>query len=496
VTEDANPPVGQLANWPESEPLSPASLPALKAHGIPLPEYDRARTQTGVVHFGPGAFHRVHQAFYFDAALARDPRWGICEVALQSPGVRDALAPQQGLYSLAILDAVSNWRVIGSIRELLVARETPATVLERLVAPTTRLVTATITEKGYCLTADGGLDQAHPDIRHDLAIPGQPVSFVGYLVEGLRRRRERGVNAPTVLSCDNLTSNGKRLRRAVTEFAALRDADLARWIGAEVAFPCTMVDSITPATDDALRARAASELGVTDRWPVQREAFTQWVIEDTGRGELPDWGAIGVTVTNDVAGFEHAKLRLLNGAHSSLAYLGTLAGHETVAQAMSDTALASFVERLMREDILPTVTAPLGLELPSYITAVLTRFRNPAIRHLLSQIAWDGSQKLPFRILGTLADARAAGRSLERLCVPLIAWFQFVRRRVRDDIRIVDPLADRLVAIANQCTGDAQHDVALFLALEPVFPRQIANDATIIAALVRAYGRNAVTGDH
>jgi fructuronate reductase len=247
-----------------------------------------------------------------------------------------------------------------------------------------------------------------------------------------------------------------------------------------------MVDSITPATDTALRDLVAERLGVVDRWPVQREAFTQWVIEDCMRGPQPDWGAIGVTITNDVAGFERAKLRLLNGAHSSLAYLGSLAGYETVAQAMRDPQLASFVRSLMIEDIAPSIAAPGGLEVPDYIEAVLQRFRNPALRHLLSQIAWDGSQKLPFRLFGTVLDAIEARRPLSRLCLPIAAWFHFIRRKARLGELCNDPLAPQLLAIGNACTGEAARDVDAFLALT-IFPRTLTGSGEFVAALINAY---------
>ncbi len=248
-------------------------------------------------------------------------------------------------------------------------------------------------------------------------------------------------------------------------------------------FPCTMVDSITPATDDALRARVKDALGVDDLWPVQREFFSQWVIENKLRGPQPDWASVGVTVTDDVAGFERAKLRLLNGAHSTLAYTGSLAGYETVSSAMGDQALATFVRRMMIENIRSGLAAPQGLDLDQYIEAVLRRFRNPTIRHLLSQIAWDGSQKLPFRILPTITENLAAGRSIARLCVPLAAWFHFIRRMTRDERQIMDPLAAQLGELAKRCTGDAAGDVAAFLSLEKVFNADLARNATFRAAL-------------
>lgn len=469
--------------------LKAANLSTLAARGVQLPAYDRAQVQTGVVHFGPGAFHRVHQAFYLDEALHHDLRWGICEVALQSTGVRDALAPQDGLYTIAVLDREASYRVIGAVKELLVARESPKAVLSRLIDPATKLVTATITEKGYCLRPDGGLDTTHADIQHDLQNPESPRTLVGYLAYSLKQRRQERTAPPNIVSCDNLAENGKRLRRAVVEFAAQSDGEMAKWIETEVCFPCTMVDSITPATDDALRARVANALGMEDRWPVQREAFCQWVIEDHLRGPIPDFASVGVTVTNDVAGFERAKLRLLNGAHSTLAYVGSLAGLETVYNAISEPTLAAFVQKLMREDFKSSLTPPKALNLDAYIDAVLARFGNPAIRHLLAQIAWDGSQKLPFRVLNTMSEALAADRPIERLCVPLAAWFHFVRRKAVAGETITDPMADKLSQLGQRCNGDANHDVSEFLTLERFWPGELAKNARVKSGLVQAYDR-------
>lgn len=473
--------------------LSHAQLPALRARGVRVPAYDRDCVRIGVVHFGPGAFHRAHQACYLDAALASDPRWGIAEVSLHSGAVRDALAPQNGLYTLAVRDEHSQFRVIGAIRELLLSPEAPAVVSDRLADPHVALVTATVTEKGYCLRADGSLDLHHPEIAHDIAHPDAPRSLIGHLCRGLARRRELGNPPPNIVSCDNLTDNGPRLRAAVLELARRHDTDLARWIEEEVAFPRTMVDSITPAIDDALRAHVAAQLGVTDAWPVQREAFSQWVIEDCMRGTQPDWLAIGVTISPDVAGFERAKLRLLNGAHSALAYLGLIAGHETVAQAMRDPPIASFVRQLMVEDIAPAVVAPRGLDVPDYIESILRRFRNPALSYQLVQIAGDSSQKLPFRLLGTLVDAVAARRPLQRLCLPIAAWFHFVRRQARTGGRLNDPLASQLLAIGTAATGDPVHDVHAFVAL-PIFPDALRESAEFVRTLADAYAKLTAQG--
>jgi fructuronate reductase len=474
-----------------SEFLSQATL-ARVPREVKRPAYDRTAVDVGIVHFGPGAFHRVHQAWFVDKLLARDPRWGICEVSLRSTDVRDALAPQDGLYTLASLDESTSHRIIGAVKQTLVAPEDPESVLKQLTAPRTRVVTMTVTEKGYCLGADGHLDMAHQDILRDLRSPHSPTSLIGYLVEALRRRHASGTGPLTIISCDNLVDNGTRLGRAVQQLARVAKPDLARWIENEVAFPRTMVDSITPATTDDLRERVAAVLGMTDRWPVQREGFVQWVIEDRSAGpgsdnDGPDWESAGVIVTDNVGAYDRAKLRLLNGAHSSLAYLGLLAGHETVAGAMEDADLAAFVGTMMRRDILPTLAAPRGLDLTGYIQAILKRFRNPAIRHALAQIAWDGSQKLPFRLLGTIQDNLLAGRPVDRLCVPVVAWMHFVRRKAVDGEQVVDPLAKRLFDIGKHCQNRASADLPMFLALEQVFAAALVGNEIFTSGLARAY---------
>jgi fructuronate reductase len=464
-----------------------ASALAQLPPNIERPRYDLGKVGIGIVHLGPGAFHRAHQAWYLDDALDHDPRWGISAVSLKSAALRDALADQDGLYTVAVLDEAVRYRVIGSLRERLVAAEDRERVFARLAAPETKIVSLTVTEKGYCLGADGLLDSGHPDIRADLRSPAQPVSAIGYLAEALRRRRVAGLAPFTAISCDNLSDNGGKLGRAVVAFARARDGGLASWIEAEAAFPRTMVDSIVPATDAALERCVAAALGKVDRWPVQREAFAQWAIEDRFCNDTPDWAAVGVTVSGDVGALERAKLRLLNGAHSTLAYLGLLTGHETVAAAMGDAQLAAFVERLMREDIQAMVPPPPGFDVGNYIGDILERFRNPSMHHALAQIAWDGSQKLPFRILATIRDAIVAQRPLGRLCVPVAAWLQFVRRAQRDGRALVDPLGDVLLAIARHCNGDGAHDVPRFLALGQVFGDDLPGNADFSAAMISAY---------
>jgi len=453
---------------------------------VTKPDYALDSTRIGIVHMGAGAFHRAHQAVYIDDLLAAHPDWAICGVSLHSNDVRDALRPQHGLYTLLLLGQQTQLRVIGSIRELLCARDESAAVLARLADPAVRLVTLTITEKGYCL-AGQDLDTAHPEIMHDLALPDSPHSAIGYIVAGLRQRRKLGLAPYTVLSCDNLAENGHRLRRAASQYARQIDPELADWIDAQVGFPCSMVDSITPSTDDALRDRISHEWGYVDAWPIQRETYAQWVIEDRFCNERPPFELAGVTMSHDIAGYDRAKLRLLNGAHSTLAYLGSLMNLETVADAMNEPLLAGFVERLMREAIAPAIALPGSMDAPAYIHAILTRFRNPSIRHRLAQIAWDGSQKLPVRLLSTIADALAEEKPIDTLCIAIAAWMQFVRRQARNGAALIDPLNDVLAAMGRACTGDAASDVSAFLQLDTVFIAPLSKNAPFIHTLQAAY---------
>ncbi|HEX7761443.1 MAG TPA: mannitol dehydrogenase family protein, partial [Caulobacteraceae bacterium] len=291
-------------------------------------------------------------------------------------------------------------------------------------------------------------------------------------------RRGAGLAPFVVASCDNLAANGRKLRRGVLQMAGARDGDLAAWIEGEVRFPCSMVDSITPAADDALLALARQALGLIDAAPVQREGFVQWVLEDDLGPDAPDLGAVGVTLTSDVEGYEAAKLKLLNGAHSSLAYLGLLEGRETVAEAMADPQLAVFIRELMMEEIAPLVDAPRGMDVDAYIEAILKRFANPAIRHRLIQIAMDGSQKLPIRLLATAQSALDAGRPVARLGQAVAGWMAFVTRETAAGRTLQDPMAERLAAAVRE------HGAAGLLEVREVFPARLAEDGRFRAAVL------------
>ncbi|AZO35865.1 MAG: mannitol dehydrogenase family protein [Mesorhizobium sp.] len=422
--------------------LSNATIAELPAEVL-IPRYACNSVTPGIVHLGVGAFHRAHQAAYVDACLADgESDWGIVGVSLRSPDTRDALQPQDGLYTLAIRDSAGEQlQVIGSIQSLLVAPEYPGAVLAALTDPRIRIVTLTITEKAYLRAADGTLDSAHPDIVHDLANPGSPKTAHGFLTESLARRSIAGTPPFTVLCCDNLPANGATLHRLLIEFAKLRDADLGRHVADEVAFPSSMVDRIVPATTDADRTRIGQQLGVEDAWPVMTEPFRQWVVEDRFPAGRPAWEKFGVTMVEDVGPFEDMKLRLLNGAHSGIAYLGLLSGHATVDCAFADPSIRQFVDRLWAEAI-PTLPQDAGLDPIPYTAELAQRFSNTALAHRTAQIANDGSQKLPQRIVASALARMEAGLLPEHLSLVVAAWIAACAARggALPEAHFTDPL--------------------------------------------------------
>jgi fructuronate reductase len=468
---------------------------------VTRPGYDRSKLSTGIVHLGLGAFHRAHQAVYTDAVLSSgDNRWGIVAASLRSPATRDALAPQDGLYTLNVRGAEERVSVIGSIRKVLVAPENPAALLDVLCTPKTAIVSLTVTEKAYCRdAASGALDEAHADIRHDLANRLAPRSVLGLLLAAIARRRRERMPAFTVLCCDNLPANGRTVHALLTAFARLHAPELGAFVAEEIACPDTMVDRIVPATTDEDRERVNVALGLEDAWPVIAEPFTQWVIADHFSAGRPAWEAAGATLVGDVAPFEAMKLRLLNASHSGLAYLGYLAGAETVADAMADEGLARFAARLL-EDACPTLTLPAGTDVAGYSAALLERFRNPALRHRTWQIAMDGSQKLPQRILGTIADRLAQGRSIETHALVVAGWMRYVAGtdEAGRTIDVRDPMAAELRALTNTAGPVADRLAPALLGVSSVFgplgadPRMRAAVTTALARLIAHGARRAV----
>ncbi len=412
---------------------------------VATPAYDRERQTCGIVHFGIGAFHRAHQAVFTDDAMAAGDRdWGIVGVSLRSADAHDQLQPQDGLYSVVERSAGgSAIRIVGAVRSVIVAPRDPRAVIDAVAAATTHIVSFTITEKGYCRRPDGALDLTAADIAHDLRGDGAPRTIFGFLAKGLARRREAGGSGLTLLSCDNLSANGRNLQELLETFLGQIDAGLADWFRAHCRCPSTMVDRIVPATTGSDRAGVETMLGLRDEAVVVTEPFRQWIIEDRFAGPRPRWEVGGARFVADVHPYEVAKLRLLNGAHSALAYLGLLRGHEYVHQAIDDAAIRPVVERLMREEASRSLSPDTGIDTSTYTDLLLARFENDALPHRLLQIAMDGSQKIPQRWLEPIAINRAAGRECPALFAALAAWVLYIRG---DTGPVDDPMANTLAA--------------------------------------------------
>jgi fructuronate reductase len=467
--------------------LHPSLLGQLNP-GVQLPGYERSAHRTGIVHLGVGAFHRAHQAVYLDDLLARcGGDWRILGISCRGTAVRNRLAPQDFLYTVHERSASAlQVRVVASIADVLVAAENPTAVTDAIACASTHVISLTITEKGYCRSAAGSaLDLQHPDIVHDLAHPTRARSALGLLLEGLRQRRRHRVAPATLISCDNLPHNGAVLKQVLLDFARQRDAGLADWIQHEVACPSTMVDRIVPATTDADISAAASVMGLTDHALVKTEPFRQWIIEDRFAGARPDFELAGVRLVADVGPFELAKLRLLNGSHSLLAYLGTVADLTYVHEAIAEPDFLQLVRRLMHDELAPTLDAAAGLDLDAYQSALLARFANPALQHRLQQIAMDGSQKLPQRLLQPLRQRLACAQPFEVLALAIAAWMRYMLGRTEHDIgyELKDPLAARLSAIASAGKRSVPLLVGGLLAVTEIFGDDLANHPALVAAV-------------
>jgi fructuronate reductase len=471
----------QTPQTPTTRPL-PRLSAAFLADAVPDADPDAPRIprrrprQVGIVHLGIGAFHRAHQAVYTeDAADASgDDRWGILGVTQRSARVVDQLRPQDGLYGVLTASPDGDrLRVVGSVVDVAFPGDEADRVVAAIAAPTTHVVTLTITEKGY--------------------VPGG--AAVELLVRGLEARHRSGGAPLTVLSCDNLVGNGRVLGALVRDAVG---ADVASWLDASVTFPCSMVDRIVPATDDARRTQAATLLGARDEGLVVAEPFGQWVIEDRFAGPRPAWELAGATLTDDVGPYELAKLRLLNGTHSLLAYAGVLAGHDTIAGAVGDPALAAAATS--------TLTAPPGVDLAAYADELLERFANPATGHRTGQVAADGTQKIPQRWGPPLAalldgpgdevrDATSDGGHVRAYAGALAAWVAFVVRAARGGPGappLDDPRADELRAAVKGTAGtvgtapDPAAVVGPLLALPGLLPPTVASHAGLRAAVAHA----------
>jgi fructuronate reductase len=448
---------GQLARLPVS---------------IVRPAFDPAQLKCGIVHLGIGAFHRAHQAVFTEDAIAhRGGDWGIVGASLQRPDVPDALKAQDCLYTVESLGTAARYRVMGVIRDALFAPRDRARLLAALASPASHAVTLTLSEKGYCLASDGTLDFLHPDIAADLATPDAPRSAIGWLALALNERRKNGAGPLTILSCDNLGSNGEKLGNAVAAFAERAYPGLLPWISANTAFPLTLVDCIVPASDAAHRARVQDALGMEDQASVQREEFAQWVIQDRFATPLPAWDAAGAEIVDDIAGYQRLKLHVLNTAHSALAYLGLPRGHTYVRQAIADPDLLQLLDVMMAQEIGPAL-AP--LDVAGYWRKVKARFTNPMIDHRLAQIAEDGSLKLPQRLFPLLETNVRADGQITRMAKIVRAWLDLMATR---------PSRDPANAwLADWAKNGA--DKAVALDNPALFPEMFRSDARLRDAIL------------
>ena len=449
------------------------------------PAYDRSSVTYGIVHIGVGGFHRAHQALYLDNYLSQNPDsgWGICGVGLLEfdRKMRDVMHSQECLYTLVERSPTADKaRVIGSIVDYLYAPDSQEAVIETLAAPQCRIVTLTITEGGYYVVeGTGEFDASHPTIQHDLQNPNGPHGVYGFLTAALERRRQQGLPPFTVLSCDNLQGNGDLVRRMLTAFANQQSPDLGQWIEANVAFPNSMVDRITPSTTPADIQMVREQFGVDDAWPVVAEPFLQWVVEDNFCAGRPDWESVGVQMTSDVKPYEMMKLRLLNASHSLLGYLGSLLGYTYSSEAMDDPQVRQAVERLM-DEVSPTLPPLPGIHLNSYKQTLLERFANPKVRDQLSRLCLNGSDKIPKFILGSLRDKLAQGGSVTHLSFAIALWLRYLNGQ--DEQNQPFPIDDPMAQMLTEKALAGKDDPMPLLSIEKIFGN-LSNSPALVAAV-------------
>lgn len=452
---------------------------------VVLPSYDRTQLNAGIVHLGIGAFHRAHQAFYTEAVLNKfSGDWGIIGSSLRSASVRDQLVPQDCLYTLVERSGEGEkLQLIGAVLDTLVGPENPAALVAQMAAGNIKIVSLTITEKGYCHDpATGNLNLNHPDIIHDLAHLDKPVSAIGFLVSALKQRFDNNQKAFTLLSCDNLPNNGEVLEKVVCQFAEKIAPAFAQWIKTNATFPCTMIDRIVPATTDEDRREIEARLGLRDEGMVVCEPFSQWVVEDKFADGRPEWEQVGVLLVEDVRVFEKIKLRLLNGAHSTMAYTGYLSGFDYISEVMEQPAFVNLVKTYMAREAGETVTAPAGFDIEAYKQQLRERFSNKALKHRTWQIAMDGSQKLPQRLLETLREQLQGNGHIDILCLGVAAWIRYVSGvdEKGNAIEVSDPLAKELRAACDANQGNPAGMVHAVVSIEKVFGRDLINEARFV----------------
>ncbi len=459
---------------------------------VQLPAYRLSDTRQGIAHIGVGGFHRAHQAYYTDALMncgeALD--WAICGVGLRAEDrrARDDLKEQDYLFTLFELGDSDDTevRVIGSIRDMLLAEDGAQALIDKLADPQIRIVSLTITEGGYCIDDSSGEFMAHlPQIQHDLAHPEAPKTVFGFLCAALEKRRVAGIPAFTVMSCDNLPHNGAVTRKALLAFAALRNRHLCSWIDANVSFPNAMVDRITPMTSTAHRLQLADKHGVDDAWPVVCEPFVQWVLEDKFVNGRPAWEKVGVQFTDDVSPYEEMKIKLLNGSHLALTYLGFLKGYRFVHETMNDPLFVRYMRAYMDLDVTPQLAPVPGIDLSDYKDTLVARFSNQAIADQLERVCSDGSSKFPKFTIPTINRLIADGRETRRAALVVAAWALYLKGvdENGDTYTIPDPRA----AFCQTLVADDKLITERLLGVEEIFGAAIPKSAEFVAAFQWCY---------
>lgn len=437
---------------------------ALEANLVKLPSYQQENITSGIVHFGVGNFHRTHQAVYCDSLLNQgETSWGITGVSLRSENMRDNLAPQNFLYTLATLGESTTFRVIGAIKNLLVAPEHPQAVIDIVAHVNTQLITTTITEKGYCL-ANGEINLNDTDIRHDIDSIKQPKTTFGFIAAALIKRSKEQGTPLTVMCCDNIQAGGLYLQYGVNLLLKTHSPETLKWVNDNVAFSSSMVDRVTPATTEQLKAEVIKHLGLSDFVPVAAEPFTQWIIEDNFAGQRPPFDMVGAIFVKDISPFEHIKLRFLNAGHSMLATLGYLSGDSFVHEALQRPALAQFTEQALKHNVLPVTSIPKGVCGEAYIDQVLERFRNSNLPYAVLQVGTDSSQKIQQRWFPSIDDAINQNKDYAYLAFSLAAWVCFVLRALKKN-DLNDPLRDNFTSKITANAKNSTHYVKEFLSL-------------------------------
>ncbi|MGK9175520.1 mannitol dehydrogenase family protein [Yokenella regensburgei] len=457
-----------------------------------LPSYDRSKLVPRIVHLGFGAFHRAHQSVYADIlASEHGSDWGYCEVNLIGGEQQIAdLKMQDNLYTVAEMSADA-WtaRVVGVATRALHAKvDGLESVLAAMCEPQVAIVSLTITEKGYGHSpATGKLVPETPFIAADLQNPHQPESAPGVIVEALARRKAAGLAPFTVMSCDNMPENGHVTRNVICAFARAVNGELADWIEANVTFPSTMVDRIVPAVTADTLDKIEQLTGVRDPAGVACEPFRQWVIEDNFVAGRPAWEKAGAELVADVVPFEEMKLRMLNGSHSFLAYLGYLAGYQHINECMEDDNYRRAAHTLMLAEQAPTLKVK-GVDLAHYADLLIARYSNTALRHRTWQIAMDGSQKLPQRMLDSVRWHLVHQHEFRLLALGIAGWMRYVGG-VDEQGQAID-VSDPLLAVIQQAvkgSADGEARVKALLGIEAIFGNELPREATFVDAILTAY---------